>query len=56
MVPAWGREMARTMVAASVQVASFAARQPRVAVGGVGLGGILLIEAIAAMLVGHTIF
>ncbi|CAN5410090.1 hypothetical protein BH10PSE14_BH10PSE14_02520 [soil metagenome] len=48
--------MARAMVAASVQVASFAARQPRVAVGGIGLGGILLIEAIASMLVGYMNF
>jgi hypothetical protein len=48
--------MARTMAAASVQLASFAARQPRVAVGGLGLGGMLLLETIATMLVGHAIF
>ncbi len=47
--------MARTMVAASEQVASFVARQPRVAVGSVGLGSLVLIELIATMLAGYPL-
>lgn len=42
--------MARTVVAASAQFASFAVRQPRVAIGGAGLGGLVLIELVVTML------
>ncbi|MEG3145852.1 hypothetical protein U1839_14420 [Sphingomonas sp. RT2P30] len=47
--------MARTMVAASAQFASFAMRQPRVAIGGAGLGSLVLIELIATMLAGSPL-
>lgn len=44
--------MARTLVAASAHVAAFAARQPRVAVGAAGLGGIVMLELLAMVLGG----
>jgi hypothetical protein len=42
--------MARTLIAASAQITSLAARQPRVAVGAAGLGGIVLLELVALLL------
>jgi hypothetical protein len=46
--------MAQAMMMVSGRIAEFAARQPRVAVGGGGLGGILLVE-LAAFLLGHPL-
>lgn len=47
--------MARTLMAASAQITSLAARQPRIAVGATGLGGILLLEMVAFLLSSHVL-
>lgn len=47
--------MTRKLMTASGQLASFATRQPRVAVGVSGLGGILFLELVGMLLAGHLI-
>jgi len=47
--------MARTLIAASTHVTALAVRQPRVAVGAAGLGGILLLEFLALLLGSHAV-
>jgi hypothetical protein len=42
--------MARTLMVASAQFTSLAVRQPRIAVGVAGLGGILLTELLILLL------
>jgi hypothetical protein len=45
--------MARVLATASGKVSCFA-RQPRVAIGALGLGGILLVDLVALLAAGHA--
>ena len=47
--------MARTLIAASTRITSLAARQPRLAIGGAGLGGILLLELLVLLFAGQQV-
>lgn len=47
--------MARTLVTASAHLGQFATRQPRIAVGATGLGGIALLELLTLLLSSHPV-